>query len=84
MTWLLQHPDTKKSGAAPKKRASAIVIIICRAMPLPVTEQGLVLRSRTHWAYREPIETVAVAYEIVVRKEVDAPRAVRAVTVERT
>ena len=34
---------TKKTEAVPKKRASALIIIICRAMPLPVTGQGLVL-----------------------------------------
>ena len=40
----------KKAEAAPKMRASAIVIIICRAMPVPVTKQGLVLSDRANIA----------------------------------
>ena len=82
MTWLLHHtPTQKKAEAAPKKRASTIVFIIYRVMPLPVTEQGLVLSNR---ANSEPVVAVVVVHAVVVRAEGEVPRDVRVVRVERT
>ena len=52
---------------------------------LPVTEQRLVL-IRTHWSDRSTIVAVvaAAAHVVAVRIEVEVPRAVRVVGVERT
>ena len=52
--------------------------------PVPVTEQRLVLTSRTHGSDRPPIVAVAVVHEVIARIEVEVPRVARAARVERT
>ena len=51
---------------------------------LPVTEQRLVLRSRTHGTHTLTAVAAAVAHFVIVRTEAEAPRVVRVARVERT
>lgn len=58
--------------------------IIIHLLSLPVMEQKLVLECGAHRTDRETAEPASVVHAVTVRKEVEVPRVVRAVSAERT